>query len=96
MFRLLSSVLLIGALGSVAGCAAEVTYYDGPRADYHRWNDTEERAYRAYLVEQGRPYVEFRKLEAGDRDRYWGWRHEHPHADQDDHSRDRDRDSGRH
>jgi hypothetical protein len=58
-------------------------------------NEDEERTYRTYLSEQRRPYIEFKKLEASDRDRYWAWRHEHPQADRKEHSRDQDRDPGR-
>ena len=88
MQRLLRSVLLVAVLGPLTGCAA--TIYDEPRGDYHRWDRREEIAFRAYLGERRRPYVEFRRLNAGEQREYWEWRHAHPDRDRDrDHDRDR-------
>jgi hypothetical protein len=87
MQRLLRSVLLAAALGPLAGCAASI--YDEPHGDYHRWDRNEEVAFRAYLGERGRTYVEFRRLNPGEQREYWGWRHNHLDRDRDrDHDRD--------
>jgi hypothetical protein len=77
--RALLGILLAGALvaPSVA-CTGVVRIYDEPRRDYHRWDDREERAYRVYLGERRREYVEFRRLNRQDQDDYWEWRHAHP------------------
>jgi hypothetical protein len=53
-------------------------YYDRDGRDYHEWNDHEDRAYRAYLGEQHRPYVEFGRVKAAHQREYFKWRHEHP------------------
>jgi hypothetical protein len=83
MRRYLRPLLLVLALANSAACLVGVRVYDEPHADYHRWNDQEERAYREYLVEQHRDYREFAKLERRDQDDYWNWRHDHPDAGRD-------------
>jgi hypothetical protein len=78
MRQLISALLVATALAGSVGCAARVRIYDEPRRDYHRWNGGEERAYRAYLAERRREYVEFSRLERRDQEAYWEWRHSHP------------------
>jgi len=56
----------------------ERRYYDRDGRDYHTWNDHEDRAYRMYLGEQHRPFVEFRREREPRRREYYRWRHEHP------------------
>ena len=88
MRRYLHFFLLAATLiGPSAACTARI--YDEPRRDYHHWDAREDRAYRAYLVERRREYVEFKRLNRRDQDEYWEWRHSHPDQDRD---RDRDRD----
>jgi hypothetical protein len=53
-------------------------YYDRDGRDYHTWNTHEDRAYRAYLMEQHRTYREFRRVKVVDQRAYFRWRHEHP------------------
>ena len=53
-------------------------YYDRDGRDYHAWNDQEDRAYRLYLGEQHRDYVEFSRAKAVRQREYFRWRHEHP------------------
>jgi len=77
MLRRLAALLVLGVLTAPAFACA-VAVYDQPRGDYHRWNSGEERAYRAYLLEVHRPYVEFKVLDRGEQERYWEWRHAHP------------------
>ena len=78
MRQLISALLVATALAGSVGCAARVRIYDEPRHDYHRWNSGEERAYRAYLAERRREYIEFSRLERRDQEDYWEWRHNHP------------------
>ena len=53
-------------------------YYDTEEKDYHVWNDQEDRAYRLYLQENHRDYVEFPKVKTTEQREYWRWRHGHP------------------
>ena len=53
-------------------------YYDSEEKDYHQWNDQEDRAYRLYLQENHRDYVEFPKVKTTEQREYWRWRHGHP------------------
>ncbi len=53
-------------------------YYDPGYKEYHNWNANEDRAYRMYLQEQKRDYVEFPKTTETQRTEYWKWRHNHP------------------
>ena len=39
---------------------------DEPRRDYHRWDAREDRAYRAWLAERHRAYIEYRRLNQHD------------------------------
>jgi hypothetical protein len=82
MRKYLTSLLLVTTLaGSTGACA--VRMYDEPRVDYHRWNGREERAYRIYLVERRREYLEFRRLDRREQEAYWAWRHSHSDRDLD-------------
>ena len=86
----LSSLLLAAALASsLAGfaCASHHYYrvYDPYYTDYHVWNDQEDRAYRMYLQENRREYVEYPKVKTTEQTEYWKWRHEHPDDDRDRH-----------
>jgi|SRR5579863_687156 len=59
-------------------------YYDESARDYHEWSDNEERAYREYLGDRHRDYVQFYLLVPRDQQDYWVWRHGHPdHDDRD-------------
>lgn len=78
MRTLVRACLLTAILGGSAACFGVVRIYDEPHGDYHRWNDREERAYRAFLNEQHRQYREFGRLERPEQDEYWEWRHNHP------------------
>jgi hypothetical protein len=53
-------------------------YYDRDAADYHTWNNQEDRAYRVYLGEQHREYHAFRKTKNAQQREYLRWRHNHP------------------
>jgi hypothetical protein len=53
-------------------------YYDPGYKEYHQWNTNEDRAYRMYLEEGHRDYVEFPKTTTVQQTEYWKWRHEHP------------------
>src|SRR5258706_11583556 len=90
---ILSGALLCGALLAPAGLKAQEErktttttttttetqrYYDPDEKDYHEWGTSEDRAYRVYLEEKHRDYVEFPKVKEKDRKEYYKWRHGHP------------------
>jgi hypothetical protein len=56
----------------------ERRYYDRDGRDYHQWNGDEDRAYRAYLQEQHREYLEFHRVRRDQQREYFRWRHVHP------------------
>ena len=82
--RFIGWIAMSAWLGSAA-CSGGVgiRIYDAPHGDYHRWDDREERAYRAYLIERDVPYQEFRKADRREQEGYWEWRHNHPDRDND-------------
>ena len=53
-------------------------YYDSEEKDYHSWSPTEDRAYRVYLGEVHRDYVQFPKVKVVEQREYFKWRHGHP------------------
>jgi hypothetical protein len=53
-------------------------YYDSSTKAYHDWNANEDRAYRMYLQERHKDYVEFPKTTTSEQTEYWRWRHDHP------------------
>jgi type III secretory pathway component EscR len=53
-------------------------YYDRDARDYHSWNSSEDRAYRAYLQENRREYRDFHKVKRDQQRQYFRWRHDHP------------------
>jgi hypothetical protein len=53
-------------------------YYDSDAKDYHQWTPSEDHAYRVYLGEQHRDYVEFPKEKVTEQREYFKWRHGHP------------------
>jgi hypothetical protein len=54
------------------------TYYDRDGKDRHTWNGQEDKAYRVYLGEQHRDYVDFGKVKVAQQTEYFRWRHQHP------------------
>ena len=55
-------------------------YYDSEEKVYRNWDDREDRAYRLYLKESHRDYVEFPKVKTTEQREYWRWRHGHPES----------------
>jgi len=55
-------------------------YHDQRHNDDHTWNDHEDKAYRIWVRENHRKYVDFDRLRAEDQQAYWAWRHEHSDA----------------
>jgi hypothetical protein len=53
-------------------------YYDPDEKDYHTWTTQEDHAYRVYLGEVHRDYVEFPKVKVTEQREYFKWRHGHP------------------
>jgi hypothetical protein len=88
--RTISSLILSAALvaPTVAFAAArpqeasvQVRVYDRDHKDYHNWDDREDHAYRAYLIENHRSYREYGRQNRAQQRAYWNWRHEHPDHD---------------
>jgi len=92
-FQVLTGALLGVALMAPAGLKAQdetrkttttttttetQRVYDPAEKDYHEWNEAEDRAYRMYLEENHRHYVEFPKSKEKERKEYFKWRHGHP------------------
>jgi hypothetical protein len=73
---LAAPVVISSSLQAQVG--VQVKVYDRDHKDYHVWDDHEDKAYRAYLGERHRDYVEYKKLNRKDQSDYWKWRHEHP------------------
>jgi hypothetical protein len=88
-FRILTGLLFgTGLIATAALCADEeqtttttttsTRYYDSDKKDYHTWTPQEDRAYRLYLGEMHRDYVEFPKVKVVEQREYFKWRHGHP------------------
>jgi hypothetical protein len=77
---LILSAFFVGAalLVPTATNAADRRYYDRDRRDYHTWDNQEDRAYRVYLEEQHRTYLQFQRNKATQQREYFKWRHDHP------------------
>ena len=81
--RFLSSALLGAALlipVAITPTLQAQTYHDRAHNDDHQWNAHEDRAYRIWVKENHRKYVEFARLRDEDRESYWAWRHNHSDA----------------
>jgi len=88
--RFIGTLFLAAAIVAPAAVVAEakaqeagvqVRIYDRDHRDYHNWDDHEDRAYRRYLTERRREYVEYNGQNSRDRRNYWKWRHNHPDRD---------------
>ena len=79
----LIGTLLLGAslMAPVSAFAADRRYYDRDHRDYHNWDDREDHAYRRYLTENRRGYVEYNTQNDREQRNYWKWRHKHPDHD---------------
>ena len=51
--------------------------YDRTHRDYHVWNDSEEQAYRQWLMERRLKNQEWRRMNRNRQAEYWRWRHDH-------------------
>ncbi len=83
MHRFFASTLLAGALlipATVPTALQAQTYHDAQHNDEHAWNNHEDQAYRIWVKQNHRKYVNFAKLRAEDQQSYWAWRHEHSDA----------------
>lgn len=101
--KLLSSMLLMGALAAPVGLQAQDhdrddqarTERQARRDNDRRWNSNEEPYYRQWYGQRynGREYREYNRMSKRDRDAYWKWRHQHGDGDHDrDDRRDKDHD----
>jgi hypothetical protein len=81
-FLILAAILVGATLTASVATKAEDhrdrRYYDRDAHDYHTWNGQEDRAYRVYLGEQHRQYLEFQRNKAAQQRQYFRWRHDHP------------------
>ena len=68
--------MLIAATLAVPGVAyaGQGRVFREQRQDYNRWDRGEERFYRAYLAQRRLRYIEFRRLNRWQQERYWEWR----------------------
>jgi hypothetical protein len=68
--------MLLAAMFAAPGMAyaGQGRIYREQRQDYNRWDRGEERFYRAYLAEHRMRYIEFRRLNRWQQQRYWQWR----------------------
>lgn len=75
-----TTLALTAAIALPAFTQVSVRIYDPHRRDYHRWDDREARAYRAYWAERHREaeYREYARLRRQEQRDYWVWRHNHP------------------
>jgi len=86
MPRFWKQVLLCATLAApitlkpIALQAEDRKYHDAKHNDDHEWNSHEDRAYRMWVKERHRKYVDFAKLKENDQQDYWAWRHEHSDA----------------
>ena len=86
MSRFLMNVMLGAALVAPvlilpAGLRADDrVYHDADHHDDHHWDSHEDRAYRIWLKEHHRNYVDFARMRAEDQRAYWAWRHDHSDA----------------
>src|ERR1700732_2351175 len=87
---IIGSLLLAGAIfapttvmsaPSPQEAGVQVRIYDRDHRDYHNWDDREDHAYRRYLGEQHRTYVEYHRQHYRAQRHYWNWRHSHPDRD---------------
>jgi hypothetical protein len=60
--------------------AQDHTYHDRAHNDDHQWNAHEDQAYRIWVKQNHRKYVDFARLKENDQQAYWAWRHEHSDA----------------
>ncbi len=65
----------------------QLRFYDERGRDWHDWDDNENRAYRRFMEENRRPFVEFSVADRGLQLEYWNWRHTHPNIDDRDANR---------
>jgi len=77
---MIKRVIAVAAIAmGLTGCAASVGYgynvYDPYYSDYHVWADPEPLYYNQWIIDNHRPYREFRRLPHEDQRRYWNWRH---------------------
>jgi hypothetical protein len=77
----IAAPVIVVANANAQEASVQVRVYDRDHHDYHNWNDREDRAYRHYLVEQHRAYLEYHKLHHDVQRNYWNWRHSHPDYD---------------
>jgi len=75
MRKYIGTMLIAASLAAPGvAYAAQGRVYGEQRQDYNRWDRGEERFYRAYLAERRMRYIEFRRLNRWQQQRYWEWR----------------------
>jgi hypothetical protein len=59
------------------GFGITLRFFDQGRSNWHTWDDNEDRAYRQFLMENHRDYVEFSVGGSQLQGQYWDWRARH-------------------
>ena len=54
--------------------------YDKSHKDYHDFDEHEDRAWRVYLQQQHRSYIDWSRASERQQQDYWNWRHNHSDA----------------
>ena len=96
MRKYIGTMLIAATLaGPGVAYAAQGREFGAQRQDYNRWDRGEERFYRAYLAERRFRYIEFRRLNRWQQQRYWEWRRSvRDFRDLDNRNRGRDQRNG--
>ena len=86
MPRFLNSLLLGAALLAPIALtpsqlrADDRKYHDAARNEDHVWNAHEDKAYRIWVKDNHRKYVNFGNSKNRTKSAYWAWRHDHNDA----------------
>jgi hypothetical protein len=81
MFLAAAIVAPVAVVANAQEASVQVRVYDRDHRDYHNWDDREDHAYRRYLTENRRGYVEYNTQNEREQRNYWKWRHKHPDHD---------------
>jgi hypothetical protein len=69
------------AAAAFSGCQSPqtpVVVEDRAHGDSHKWDESEESAYRRWEAERQKEHQDYAKRPENERTDYWNWRHTHP------------------
>jgi hypothetical protein len=69
------------AAAAFSGCQSQqppVVVEDRAHGDSHKWDESEESAYRRWEAERSKEHQDYAKRPEDERTDYWNWRHSHP------------------